>query len=229
MSKKMQGVRYDSPITIEADDGTVLATCTFAPQVNKVPLDEIPADLVMLAKSQGVKLPQALHLREPNAAHAIRGALLEDFSAACGETKLCQLSSGRSRREPSRGVVLVGLGPSHAFCDSVVCAAFEAFFNQAIAEGARTVVVPFVVNPQAEFCLTHKATAYRLKSVLKRVAAKRGGLGRLQEIKIYCHPSAVKSIRQGLSIAQTGCGCKDNRCARVEQGSDLAPVRVCSK
>jgi hypothetical protein len=212
MRKQTRSTRYDAAIAIAADDGTVLVSCTFAPHANKIPIDEVPADMVMIAKSQGVKLPHALHMVHPDHAEMVRSALLEDFSGHSGEIKLLPLKLRPSQPGLSRHLALVGLGPSHAYCDSVVCSAFETFLNQAVDQGARTVLVPFVVNNNSEFALTHKATAYRLKSIVKRVAQSRGGLGQLQEIKIYCTPAAVKSIREGLNIPHAGntCGCATN-------------------
>jgi hypothetical protein len=208
MAQKLRTTRSGLPVITLDDSGIVVPSFTFEPYAGRKPLDEIPADLVLVTKLYRHDIPAALHLREPSVGELLKTTVREGFSGKKGTTELLRVPLLNSRGDTERFVLMVGLGPATSYCGRTACNVFETLFNQALDLGVSNVLVPFIPNPMTKYSLTHKATAFKLKSVLKQVLAQRGGAGALQEIKIYCHPAAVRYIQEGLSIDHgEACSC----------------------
>ena len=196
-------------LVVKVDDsGIVLPTFTFVPHASKVPLDDIPADLVLLTKFHGHDIPATLYPCEPVTEELLRRTVKDEFSGRRGTIRLLPAGLRNSRGGLGSHFFLAGLGSASSYDGMVACAVFESFFKEAIAR--ESVIVPFVPNAMTKESLTHRATAFHLKSVLRRVAAEHG-IGKLKEIKIYCHSSAVRHITTGLSKCDQ-CNCENRRC-----------------
>jgi hypothetical protein len=57
--------------------------------------------------------------------------------------------------------------------------------------------------------MTHRATAFKMKHVLRQVLREWEGPVSLQEVMVYCAPAAVRHIQTGLQIElpTEGCPC----------------------
>lgn len=208
MAKKLARGHSGTPVVVVEDSGIVLPSFKFVAGAGRKPLDDVHTDLVLLTKLYRMDVPATLHPTDPDVAETLLRTVRENFPGKKGTTKLLPVPLRNSRGEPGRILMLAGLGQSVNYCGQVACSVFRKFFEQAIDLKVESVLVPFVPNPMTKTLLTHKATAFKLKSVLQEVVKERGGAGRLKEIQIYCHPAAVATIREGLRIEQgEGCNC----------------------
>jgi hypothetical protein len=196
----------------EEDSGVVLPSFTFAPFAGRMPLDEVPSDLVLMTKLYRHDIPAALHVSEPSVATLLKTTIQEEFAGKRGEFQLLQSCLPNSQGEPGRHILLIGLGPVNSYNSKTSCRVFEILFEQALELGATSVLVPFIPNPMTKESLTHKATAFKMKHVLTRVLREWKGPVSLTEVKFYCSPAAVRHIQQGLQInAGDGCPCANPR------------------
>jgi hypothetical protein len=202
-------VRSGVPVVMLKDSGIELPNFTFVPRAGSVALDDIDTDLVLLTKLYRMDIPAALHATESNAGSILRQTVKGGFSGKKGSTKLLHVPLRNSHGELGRHMLLVGLGPAGSYNGQTACQVFETFFRTAFELDVESVLIPFCPNPMTKQLLTHRATAFKLKSVLSKLVKDRGGLGKLREVKIYCAPPAVRHINSGLSIEQGD----DCRCA----------------
>jgi hypothetical protein len=194
-------------------NGIVLPSFTFAPFAGRTPLDEVSTDLVLMTKLYRHDIPAALHISEPSVAELLKSIIGEEFAGKRGEVNLVQSSLPNSQGEAGRYFLLYGLGPEQSYGSRTTCALFETFFKQALELGVAHVVVPFIPNPMTKNSMTHRATAFKLKHVLRQVLADWQGPVALREVMMYCTPAAVRHIQAGLSIEPGeghGCPCEGN-------------------
>jgi hypothetical protein len=202
--------RSGTPIVTLDDFEVTLPAFTFDPRAGVTPLDDIESDLVLITKLYRMELPMALHPAEPSVLELLGRTIQREFHGKRGSTKLLQVPLRNTQGALGRYLLLAGLGPAPSFNGKTVCSVFESLFVQAIELGVETVLVPFVPNRMTKNSLTHKATAFKMKSVLAQVAKRMNGVGKLREIKLFCAPPAVRHIQSGLSIEHGDCGCGGN-------------------
>ena len=194
------------------NSGLVLPSFTFAPFAGRKPLDDLPTDLVLMAKLYRHDIPAALHVSEPDVAHLLRTTVKKEFVGKRGEVRLLQTPLLNSQGQRGRHVLLFGLGDQSSYGSRTSCKVFEAFFLKALELGARHVTVPFIPNPMTKTQMTHRATAFKMKHVLRQVLHSWQGPVALTEVMLYCSPAAVRHIEAGLAIEQgEGCPCEHKR------------------
>lgn len=182
--------------------GMVLPSFTFAPFAGRTPLDDVETDLVLMTKLYRHDIPAALHVSEPSVAELLKSTIKEDFAGKRGEVNLVQSSLPNSQGESGRYFLLYGLGPEQSYGGRTTCALFETFFRTALELGVQHVVVPFIPNPMTKNSMTHRATAFKLKHVMRQVLRHWQGPVALREVMLYCTPAAVRHIQAGLQIEQ---------------------------
>ena len=195
------------------NSGIVLPSFTLAPFAGRTPLDEVSTDLVLMTKLYRHDIPAALHVSEPSAAELLKSSIGEEFSGKRGQVSLLQSTLPNSQGEPGRYFLLYGLGPEQHYGGRTTCALFETFFKQALELGVAHVTVPFIPNPMTKNSMTHRATAFKLKHVLRQVLRAWQGPVPLREVTLYCTPAAVRHIKAGLQIElpEGGCPCESKR------------------
>jgi hypothetical protein len=205
------------PICLSAeageDNGIVLPSFTFAPFAGRTPLDELETDLVLMTKFYRHDIPAALHVNDTSVAHLLKTTIKEEFAGKRGEVRLLQSPLLNTQQQESRTFFLYGLGPQQHYGSRISCSVFEAFFTHALESGAKHVIIPFIPNPMSKGQMTHRATAFKMKHVLRQVL--RDWQGRdvsLTEVMSYCSPAALRHIQAGLQIEQgEGCPCEGKR------------------
>jgi hypothetical protein len=190
----------------------VLPSFTFAPFAGRSPIDEVQTDLVLMTKLYRHDIPAAIHVSEPSVAHLLKTTINEEFAGKRGEVRLLPTPLLNSEGQEGRQILLIGLGPQQNYKSSITCMVFATLFQQALELGVRHVTVPFIPNPMTKAQLTHRATAFKMKHVLKQVLRDWNGPVALTEVTSYCTPAAVRHIEAGLQIGQgDGCPCEDKR------------------
>jgi hypothetical protein len=208
MAKKLASDHSGTPVVLVEDSGITLPSFKFVANAGRKALDDIDTDLVLITKLYRMEVPAALHHREPNVAGLLKRTVKEGFHGKKGTARLLSVPLPNSRGDSGRYVLFLGLGQAINYCGQTACSVFRKLFETALDLEVESVLVPFVPNPMTKNALTHKATAFKLKSVLTEVVRERGHAGKLREIKLFCHPNAVPTIQDGLSIEQgEGCNC----------------------
>ncbi|HEY9790283.1 MAG TPA: hypothetical protein V6D22_07790 [Candidatus Obscuribacterales bacterium] len=208
MAKKLALDQSGTTVVTVEDSGITLPSFKFVANAGRKALDDIDTDLVLITKLYRMDVPAALHHREPNVADILKRTVNEGFHGKKGTARLLTVPLRNSRGESGRYVLFLGLGQAINYCGQTACTVFRKLFQTAIDLEVESVLVPFVPNPMTKTALTHKATAFKMKSILAEVVAERGHAGKLREIKVFCHPNAVPTIQDGLMIEQgEGCNC----------------------
>jgi hypothetical protein len=208
MSKKVRKL----PETLVLDVAGSTLTFVFVPTIGRAPLDDLNTDLDLITKVQAQRLPAALRFGDNEVLRSVTDAVSTDFPGRRGTRKLMTVPLKNSRSEHGRHLLFFGLGQSQHYDGNIVCETFEALFQQALELGSESVTVPFVPNPMTKDCLSHKATAFKLKDVLRQVLEKHTGPVSLREVKLWCSGAAVRHIRQALQSEadsnNEGCHCE---------------------
>lgn len=195
-------------IVLELED-VALPAFTFAPFMGRRPLDQIDTDIVLMTRLYRMAVPAAMHVKDPLIGKELKRIFKSTFQGKRGDTELVKVQLSDSQGDPGRYIYLVGLGHARGYCGSTACSTFDLFFQKVFELGVESATIPFIPNPMTRQQMTHKATAFKLKRTLLNAVKARGGAGNLQEIQIYCHPAAVRSIMDGLLIEQ---GMEDCHC-----------------
>lgn len=187
----------------------VLPSFTFAPFAGRLPLDAVKTDLVLMTKLFRHDVPAAIHVSEPSVAELLKTTIKEEFPGKRLEVRLLESPLLNSEGQEGRYILLIGLGQQQSYGSSITCKVFETLFTQALELGVRHVTVPFIPNPMTRTVMTHRATAFKMKHVLKQVLREWSGPVSLVEVMSYCTPAAVRHIEAGLQIDQgDGCPCE---------------------
>lgn len=186
----------------------VQLTFVFVSNIGKAPVDGLNSDLDLITKVHAMDLHEVLRFGDQDVFRQVADTVSE-FPGRRGTSKLLQVPLKNSRGEKARRLMFVGLGPCQQFDGNIVCETFETLFAQALEIGAESVTVPFIPNPMTKDRLSHKATAYKLKDVLKRLLEKQEVPVNLREVKIWCTPPAVRHIKAALLHERPeGCHCQ---------------------
>jgi len=151
-------------------------------------------------------LPTALRFSDNTVMQQVTETVRSDFPGRRGTFKVLSVPLRNSRQTEGRHLMFFGLGPCQQYDGNIVCETFDTLFSQALDLDVESVTVPFVPNPMTKDCLTHKATAFKLKDVLRKVIEKAEKPVKLREIKLWCTASAVRHIIGALK-GDSGEGC----------------------
>lgn len=175
---------------------------TFLPKMGRLPVDEVQTDLILVPMLQGMKVHEALRVRDQEIGEQVRAFIKEaNFEGKRGTYLLVPTSLPGKKANSRRWVFLAGLGEFHCYGPRTVNEVFESMLEKALECGVECVTVPFVPNRGTSHCLNHEATAYHLQTAIHKVFAEHHSRPiELKTIQIFCAPQAKFHIQQGLNL-----------------------------
>lgn len=186
----------------DSTQAMVMPTFTFLTKMGQVPIDEIQTDFILVPMLQGMKVHEALRVRDQEIGEQVRAVIKESSFEGKRGTHLAVLTSLPGKKADSkRWVFLAGLGEFHCYGPRTVNEVFESMLREALERKVECITIPFVSNRGTSNCLNHGATAYHLKTAVHKVIAEYPPQQvELKNIQIFCAPQAKSHIRQGLNL-----------------------------